>query len=202
MQQQGFPPPVDSSELRPKRMWFLVAAGIALAGIVAGVAMLVYGIGGIAQPMDKTFDEGETVTARLDQNTAIYLATDETVIRTNCTATSADGKPVQVDPPGYAFTKTADGRDWRLIGTVRITTPGDYDLACTESPGPYALADEPDVSRFVIGLVALFVVSGLGILVGGIIAIVVGVKRSNHRRRLTDERLRGQAGPTGRPGPA
>jgi hypothetical protein len=46
----------------------------------------------------------------------------------------------------------------------------------------------------------LFVLSGIGIVIGGIMAIVVGVKRSNHRRQLTDQRLRGQAGSS--PGPA
>src|SRR5262245_62333590 len=107
MQQQGFPPPVDSSEVRPKRMWFIIAAAIALAGIVAGVGLLVYGIGGIAQPMSKKFDEGETVAVRLDQNTAIYLATSDSVIRVACTATSADGKPAQLDTPGYSFSKSS-----------------------------------------------------------------------------------------------
>jgi hypothetical protein len=183
-------------------MWFLVAAGIALAGIVAGVLMLVYGIGGVAAPMTKTFDEGETVTARLDQDTAIYLPANVSAFQALCTATSADGKPVPLETPGYTFTKTADGRQWRLIRTIRVTTPGDYDIACTESSGPYAIANEPDVSRFVVGIVSLFVLSGLGIVIGGIMAIVVGVKRSNHRRRLTDERLRGPAGPAGSPGPA
>jgi hypothetical protein len=176
-------------------MWFLVAAGIALVGIVAGVLMLVYGLGGIAAPMTKTFDEGETVTARLDQDTAIYLSGNESVYRATCTATSADGKPAPLEAPGYTFTKSADDRQWRLIRTIRVTTPGDYRIACTESPGPYAIANEPDVSRFVVGIASLFMLSGLTIVIGGIMAIVVGVKRSNHRRRLTDERFRGQAGP-------
>lgn len=197
MQQQGFPP-IDSSEIRPKRTWFVVAAGIALAGIVAGVLLLVYGIGGVSAPMTRTFGEGETVSVRLDQDTAIYLSTDENAFRVKCTATSADGKPAQLDTPTYSFTKTADDREWRLIRTIRVSATGDYEIACTETPGPYAIANEPDVSRFVIGLVSLFVLSGLGVVIGGVIAIVVGVKRSNHRRRLTDERLRGQAGPAGR----
>jgi hypothetical protein len=188
--QPGFVPPVDSSELRPKPMWFFVAAGIGVVGIVAGVLMLIYGIGGISAPMIRTFGEGETVSVRLDQDTAIYTADGATRYEATCVVTSADGKPVPTSTVGYSFTKQADGRQWQLLRTFPISTPGDYRVACTEARGPYAIADQPDVSRFVVGMVSLFALSGLGIVIGAVLAVVVGVKRGNHRRRLLDERLR------------
>lgn len=192
--QPGVAPAVASSELRPKRMWFVVAGGIAFAGVVAGVLMLVYGISGISAPMIRTFGEGETVSVRLDQDSAIYIASGDRMYGSTCVVTSADGKPVATNGEVAPFTKTVDGQQWELRRTFRVATPGDYRVACTEAPGPYAIANEPDVPRFVIGIVSLFALSGLGVLVGGILAIVVGVKRSNHRRRLLEERWRlGQA---------
>lgn len=183
--------PVDSAELRPKRVWFVVGAVIALAGIVAGGVMLAYGILGIAKPMTRTFAEGETVNLRLDQDTAIYLATEQNRYRANCEATAANGEPAAMRRPEYSFTRHADGQEWHLIRTIPVSTPADYEVTCTQTPGPYAISDQPDMRRFVIGVVSVFVLSGLGLLIGTPIAIVVGVKRSNHRRRLTEERMRG-----------
>lgn len=190
MQQPGFPPPVDSSEIRPKRIWFVAATGVAVASFVAGIAMIVYGIFGIVILMDETFGEGETHTARLDADVAIYRATTDADSRVDCTATSADGKPAQLETPGYKFTSTVEDREWHLVRTIRVSAPGDYEIACTGEPGPYAISDVPDVGRFAIGMVSFFVLSGLG-TASGVLAIVAGVRRSGHRKRLAEERVRG-----------
>lgn len=193
------PPQIDPRELRPGRGWFVAAGAIALIFILIGAGGLVWGlvtaVGEVK--MGQRFGMGETVTVRMlpDPATAIFARAGASGLRpdADCTVTSAAGRPVPVAPPSGTFTATINGVTWHEIYVVKVTEPGDYRVTCqsTESQG-FATGKAPELGRFLGGLAggiaALFVLSFVGMAIGAIIAIVTGVKRGNHRKRLLAER--------------
>ncbi|BCJ64389.1 hypothetical protein [Polymorphospora rubra] len=60
-------PTVSSAELRPRRIWFLVAALIALVGVVAGVVLFLLGLNSAAGGVEDVSAEFETSTEQVFQ---------------------------------------------------------------------------------------------------------------------------------------
>jgi hypothetical protein len=193
------PPQIDPRDLRPGRGWFVAAGVIALVFILIGAGGFAWGLvtamGEVK--MGQRFDAGETVTVRMlpDPKTAVFARAGASGLRPDaeCTVTSAGGQTVPVTAPSGTFTSTINGVTWHEIYVVEVTDPGDYRVTCesTQTSG-FATGKAPELGKFVGGIAggiaALFVLSFVGMAIGAIIAIVTGVKRGNHRKRLLAER--------------
>lgn len=208
------PPRIDPSELRPKRRWYVVAVVIGAVVVLAGVGGFVYGVvtAATAGGIGERFPVGETATVRLapQPQPAIYVSEldDGHAPSTECTVTSTTGDEVRVTRPSFAFTYTRGGTTWHLRYLVHAPAPGEYRVSCRPTSGnvstEHAMGQAPRTEQFFGGLfgglASLFVLPAIGLAVGGTLAIVVGTRRSNHRRRL--QAARAQSGPYPPPGTA
>jgi hypothetical protein len=193
------PPRIDPRDLKPGRGWFVVAGVIALVFILVGIGGFAWGLvtalGEVK--LGKRFGAGEAVTVRMLPNpaTGIFARQEPTGGRTDadCTVTSASGQTVPLSAPNATFTSTINGVTWQEIYVVDVTAAGDYRVTCASAETPeFATGKDPELGTFFGGLAgglgALFVLPFIGMVIAAIIAIVTGVRRGNHRRRLLAER--------------
>lgn len=205
--QPPFPPPaIDPSELRPRRVWYAVAAVIAIVLVGAGIAVFIGGLVAASGTgsIDRRFGSGETVTVRLDAqpNSAIYArvgsgGTDGSdpvpTPLAQCTVVGPSGQETSLDVPSGTFTITRNGTSWRQIYEVAATESGDHRISCRSSDtNAFAVGEVPDAGKLfggiAGGLIGLFVLPFTGVLIGVIISVVVAVRRSGYRRRMLAQR--------------
>ncbi len=181
---------VDPRELRPRRFWYLVALGIALLGVVAGVGIFAAGMFSIVRglpDLHQRFGPGERVTVKLSagEHRTIYAATAGSSAR--CRAVNA-APGVDVTRSPYSFEFTSNGSTWYALYEVRATRAGRYTLECRNAGRAYALGEPPELGRFFVslfgGIVAFIVLPMLGVIVGGVIALVVYLRRNSDRKRI------------------
>ena len=179
----GTPNVIDPAEVRPRRVWFVVAAFGIVIGIALGVGMLVFGITTGAGSRDKKFGDGETVTVSLKPDAAIYEP-EGSPGGGSCRVTSASGQAVSVARPGYRFTTSSNGESWQLAGLVRVPSAGEYQVTCTGGDGRYAVGQAPRPSRLLIGILSMIGFFMVGVAGGVVTIIVVAVRRSRYRTRF------------------
>jgi len=187
--------------LTPSAWWYVAAAAIALAGMVAGVWMMVEGVGRVLEAVedfDRTDVPGTlTVTIEDAGGYSIYHefpgASDSgsrsLVPEPDLSITNPDGDDVQLRPYTSLVTYAWGTIEGRGLYTFRADEPGTYELT----------ADGDEGTRIAVGrgmgdigqeaLVGLFsgvagglLVGGLSIAVASILAVGVGVARSRNRR--------------------
>ncbi|MEV7229399.1 hypothetical protein AB0M79_20585 [Polymorphospora sp. NPDC051019] len=204
-------PTVSSAELRPRRTWFLVAALIALAGVVAGVLLFVLSLNSATDSMDsvtegfnesteQVFQTGDTVSVELaaDQRKIVWV--DASAVGSGATC-DVSGSAV-LGTPTTTWTVTNSTGEWRSLYQLSAAGAGTYELTCTAGGGttPVALAvgQPPQLGealgfagRLFGGIGALALLPCLGMVVGGVIALVVALRRGSHRKRLLQQRSAG-----------
>lgn len=204
---QSPPPRIDPAELRPRTRWFWIAGIIAAVGILVGVgggvALFVYGAGSIMPDSRTTLTGTGTATgqARLtaDKDWAVYSTTDSSW-DIECTAEQG-GQRATVTDPGEESNFTRNGETWYEVARVKVPADGTYAFSCR--PTADAIGSDVQTARYFVGeassvgtfigslfggFAVLFGVPFVAILAAVIIAVVTGVKRGNHRKRLTAER--------------
>ncbi|MEV0398459.1 hypothetical protein [Actinoallomurus sp. NPDC050550] len=179
----GTPNVIDPAEVRPRRVWFVVAALCIVLGVALGAVMLVFGITTGAGSRDKRFGAGETVTVSLKPDAAIYVP-EESYSGVNCRVASASGQTVSVTSPGYRFTTSSNGESWRVVRLVHVPAAGEYRVTCDGVGGLYAVGQAPRPSRFVIGILSAIGFFMVGIFGGVATIIVVAVRRNRYRTRF------------------
>lgn len=191
------PPRIDPRELRPGRHWFVVAGVIAFVLIALGIGGFAWGLVSSIRNLavDRPFQPNETVTVQMTPESpmGIYVALGAAGIPTDaqCTVTSPSGQNVPITTPSGTFTVTTGGRTWQEIHVVEATEAGAHRVTCQGETGEYATGRHPDAAAFgglIGGIASLILLPLLGMVIGGTIAIVTGVKRSGHRKRLLAER--------------
>jgi hypothetical protein len=181
------PPTVPAKDLRPRRIWYLVAAllGLVLAG--AGAAFIVVTVTSTVDSVDtaRSFSSGDARTFGFVQGKtrAIYVSQSGK----GRVACRIPGMPSgSITQPSVTFTVTAGSRSWERVFEVKPVSSGDYTVTCTsERPAEFALGDKPKVGALVSGIVA-----GIGCFFAAFaatvtIVVVTAVRRSRHRKRLT-----------------
>ncbi|GAA2098589.1 hypothetical protein GCM10009780_46940 [Actinomadura alba] len=174
-----------------------------MAGLIAFV-LIALGVGGFVWGLitsisnldiDRPFQPDETVTVQMtpESPVGIYVALSAVGVPVNaqCTVTSPSGQDVPVTSPSGTFTVTTGGRTWEEIHVVEATEAGAHRLTCQGENGEYATGRHPDVAAFgglIGGVASLILLPLIGVVTGTIIAIVTGVKRGGHRKRLLAER--------------
>jgi hypothetical protein len=200
------PPRIDPKQLRPSRLWYWLAPIPALIGTTIAIILLV----GIIEQFTtglKHFRTPHSVTVQLDKNDerGIYLQTSGTVgarspsdVNPRCTVRDAREHTISLkDASGFNI--TSDNDDYEEVQRFVAPADGAYTVTCTRPSGlPMAVGPHVALRRFwgpLVGLIFAFVV---GVGATAVIAIVTGVRRSNHKQRLQREALqRAQAGDAG-----
>jgi hypothetical protein len=200
------PAPGTAARVRPSGWWFLAAAGIALAGWVAGAVIIVSTIVGWQDRIDGFDRVAVPGTMRVELRDtggySIYYEflgvgedgdfgdpTDDPAVRyaPDVTVQGPSGEPVPLAPYDSAVTYDTVEHSGQGLYTFEATEPGTY---VVEVRGEPAFSDSTiAVGRGVGAGVAGGVVGGvlLGLLVtiaAGVAAIAIGVGRYRSRRRL------------------
>jgi hypothetical protein len=173
--------------LRPRRIWYLVAAllGLVLAGV--GTGFVVVTVKNTLDSVDtaRSFSSGEARTFGFVQGKtkAIYVSQSGEG-RVDCRIPGMQSGAIT--QPDSTFRITRGSRTWERVFEVKPGSSGDYTLTCTsERPAEFALGDEPKVGATIGGIAA-----GVGCFLAAFaatvtIVVVTAVRRSRHRRRLT-----------------
>ncbi|MCC5476829.1 serine/arginine repetitive matrix protein 2 [Streptomyces sp. NPDC059680] len=182
------PPPVNipAKDLRPRRIWYLVAAllGLVLAGV--GIAFIVATVKDTVNSVDTahSFSSGDSRTFSFvrGKTKAIYVSQSG---QGHVVCRIPDMRSGSMTQPDSTFRITLGSRSWDRVLEVKPGSSGDYTLTCTsELPAEFALGDKPRVGA-TIGSIAAGIVCFLAALaVATTITIVTAVRRGRHRRRL------------------
>ncbi|TQS40997.1 hypothetical protein [Cryptosporangium phraense] len=172
--------PVDSRQLRPRRVWYVVAVLIAVLFTAVGVGAFALGVVSAVKSIPdftRTAQSGE-----IDLQPGVYGIFVPEGSSTSCSY----GDGITATTPGGTFTFTRDGSSWTWASTITVEKAGTYSIKC--DAGRYALGGKPELGMFAGsvagGIAALAGLPCLGITIGGIIALVVGLRRSSHKKRL------------------
>jgi hypothetical protein len=176
-----------SSQIRPGKKWFVVAGAIAVIGIVAGVAAFVFGLVTVTRSVgnfEASSLNGQSVSRHLEPGTYAFFVDENDSRAADCALTEPNR--VHTRPPNYTLTFTRNGRSWSYRGDVTVNDAGDYAMSCN---GPaFAVGKAPNGAKFAGGLAGalggLFGLPCLGIMIGAIIALVVGLRRGASRKAL------------------
>ncbi|MCS0602969.1 serine/arginine repetitive matrix protein 2 [Streptomyces sp. LP11] len=178
---------IPAKDLRPRRVWYLVAALLALLLSAAGVTVIVVTVRDAVNSVDteRSFSEGDARTFHLVQGEtkAIYVSQSGQG-HVECRIPELrDGSMTQ---PDSGFRVTLGSRTWERVFEVRPGSTGDYAITCTsERPAEFALGEKPEVGSTVGGIFAA-IGCFLAAVAGAVaISVVTAVRRNRHRRRLT-----------------
>ncbi|RLP93956.1 hypothetical protein [Micromonospora sp. CV4] len=182
---------VSVDPLRPRRIWYAVAALIAAGGVLAAAAvLLLVPFGG---DLGQRVTSGQPVTMHLPEGGKMVWAKVS-----GPDAPGVDCAPSRAEDQGLGewhavsarlddLSLDADGERWRAVLTIAARPTGTYTVTCTASSGQgtvsLSIGDPPRFhdprSKALAGLAAS-VLAPLGVLVGAGLAGVVAVRR---RRR-------------------
>lgn len=180
------PPNIPAKDVRPRRIWYVVAALLALVLAGAGVAFIAVTLKDAVHAVDtaRSFSSGDSRTFGFVQGEtkAIYVSQSGQG-RVDCRIPQLP--PGSMTQPDSSYHVTLGSRTWERVFEVRPGSSGEYTLTCTsERPAEFALGDKPRVGSMVGGILA-----GIGCFLAAVaaaatITIVTAVRRSRHRRRL------------------
>jgi hypothetical protein len=205
------PPRMHAQKIGPAKSWFVVAGVIAVVGVVVAVVVLVAGIAGYVNRIDE-FDRAD-VPATLDVEItdtggySIYHeydgAYDDDLSRfvsdPDVSVTDPAGEDVDLDRYSSSVTYEASGHEGEGLYTFEAEVPGTYEVTASGEPGS-GIAVGRGVGRGLVASIAGSLEIGfVAVVAGAVIAIVVGVKRSQNRRALRPAPGYGGWGP--QPGP-
>ncbi|MEU6090098.1 serine/arginine repetitive matrix protein 2 [Streptomyces sp. NPDC047085] len=180
------PPNIPAKDVRPRRIWYLVAAllGLVLAGL--GTVFIVLTVKNTVDSIDtaRSFSSGDSRTFSFVQGKtkAIYVSASGRG-RVDCRIPGMPSGTMR--QPDSSFQITVGSRTWERVFEVTPDAGGDYTLTCTsEQPAEFALGDKPHVGA-TIGSIAAGVGCFLAAFVVSVtIVVVTAVRRSRHRQRL------------------
>jgi hypothetical protein len=186
------PGPVDGA-VRPSGWWYAVAAAAALTGIIVGVVVIGSGWSRYVDRIEG-FTRGDvpvTLEVRIADTGgySIYheypgVADQPLAPEPDVSVTDPSGAEVELDRYDSTITYDDGGHEGEGIWTFDADEPGVYEVTATGDTGT-AIAVGRGLGRGVISAVVGGIVVGLGgIVVGGVLAIVLAVRRGRSRRAL------------------
>ncbi|WP_433552287.1 hypothetical protein ACQP08_01425 [Micromonospora zamorensis] len=190
------PAAVAADPLRPRRTPYLVAALIAVGGVLAAAAVLfLVPVGG---DLGQRITPGQPVTVQVPEAGKMVWAKDsgpQNFPGVGCAPSSADTQEIEewttVSMRLDDLTLKANGERWRGVMMVHASPAGRYTVTCTASAADgtpsLSIGDPPrfhDPRSKALGVLAASVLASLGVLVGTVLAVVVAVRR---RRRHSSQ---------------
>ena len=198
------PPPLPAGEIKPSGVWFVVAGVIGLLFVVAGPVLAVVGLASLGMSLPTVtaeFDAGTPYKGRLDagrsmRSTSSAGTTAAPPPATDCSGRGTDGGNAELAATSTNFYLPDGTAYWGLVYYLTVPRSGEYEVTC--KPGEvaverasYAVGDDPDVGglvgKILGGAGVLFGLPCIGIFLGGGMALIVGIRRGAHRRRLQQQ---------------
>lgn len=184
---------VDRPELRPRRVWFVVAALVAAGVVAVALVAAQFAAGGT---VGQQFTLGQPVRVQLSAShpKMVWARADEPALSNLHCAVQPLGfvqdnvAVVNVATYGRSVERDAYGQRWRGVLTVASSPAGSYELTCTsDRPGgasaSVAVGDAPrflDPRSRLLGGAVLFGLVGIGMSASVAIAVVVASRRRSH----------------------
>ncbi|MER6028701.1 serine/arginine repetitive matrix protein 2 [Streptomyces sp. NPDC001851] len=180
------PPAIPAKDLRPRRIWYLVAALLALVLVGAGTAFLVVTVKDTLHSVDtaRSFSSGDSRTFSFvkGESKAIYVSQSG---KGHVECRIPEMRSGSMTQPDSSFRITVGSRTWDRVFEVKPGSSGDYALTCTsELPAEFALGDKPRVGATFGGIAAAIGCFITAFATAVTIIVVTAVRRSRHRRRL------------------
>jgi hypothetical protein len=130
-----------------------------------------------------------------------WIGRNRNQMRAECTAAAPDGGTIAVRPVAFGgidFVSDDGQHRWLTTYELKVSQAGNYELTCrpgvSHGPTHYGIGDNPDTRGEAVkafgGFAADAVGTTGGIAIGVLIALVVGLRRGAHRRRLERDALR------------
>lgn len=175
---------MDPRQIRPRRRWYGVAIGIAVLFTLIGIGGFVAGIVTATNSVpafDGTYTGKQESSVQLEAGRTYAVYVPETA------ATDCDvDERVTSTSPGTTFSFTRNREQWVHVTNLSVDTTGAYPINC--SAPTYAVGPAPELDKFASGIgggiAALMGLPCLGLTIGGVIALVTGLRRSSHKKRL------------------
>ncbi len=192
---QAPPPRMRPPQVGPAKSWFAVAGVIAVVGVIAAVVVLVSGVMGYVDRIDE-FDRAD-LPATLEveitdtggysiyhEYEGAYDGFSRFVADPDVSVTDPSGEAVDLEPYSGSITYEAGGHEGEGLYTFDAEVPGTYEVTASGDPGS-GIAVGGGVGRGLVAAIAGGLAIGfVSVVAGAVIAIVVGVKRSQNRRAL------------------
>lgn len=187
--------PVDESG-RPSSLGFWLGGLLIAAGIIGGALWIVAGLSNFSDAIDdfERVPVGQVGTVDLEAGDYIVYAErggglpQSSFISGIRMRPAGEGRGDEVEFEDYEseFTYDFGGRAGRAQLTFSIEDPGEYQVRIDDGPGTTATtaAFGPSVAGdLVSAIVGLFVIAGIGIVLGIILIVVTAIRRRKWRRR-------------------
>jgi hypothetical protein len=193
---------VNSSELKPSRAYYALAACIFIGGIGMFGVTLWKGLSGMGAKLQQIVAPGRSdITLAAPGDYTIFYehdsvvgnrvySTGEGVPGLECTlASKATGAQVSLQRSGANTTYSFGGRSGKSVFDFHIDQPGVYELSSGYASGSEGQEVVLAVGQGVTESIVATVFGGLAILFGSIalsiiIVVVTGIKRHNSKKRL------------------
>ncbi|MET7963646.1 hypothetical protein [Micromonospora zamorensis] len=194
-------PVITPVGLRPRRIWFTIAALVAVGGVLAaaGVMLFVLRSGG---DLGQRLTPNQVVTVYLspaDEKMVWVKETGQSVPDIKCDKSPVDGQEIFESHEVHLLSENVelnvDNARWRGLLTLSAGPAGRYEVSCrTSGVGPAPTLSIGDPPRFygardtALGSLAAFGLAIISVITGGVLAVVVAVRRGLHRVRLRQQR--------------
>lgn len=187
------PPRIDPGELRPKRLWYVVAGLVAAVLIGLGILSFVRTLTSAVDSVDTEgrFRGGESLTLHLEdgQERAVFVdLPDDAESRYDCRVTGPSHPSLY--QPRSSFEVSSGDRTWRRVLVLLPHGTGEHTVTCEASQtAEFAVGDKPEPSGLINGFLLTVGLPVLGVITCTLIAVLTAVRRGRHRRRLLAERF-------------
>lgn len=197
MQQPANPGPVDRKVLRPRRFWYVLAAGIALLGLVAG-GLLGWQAYTSFPTVEEEVASGETATVHLEDG-GMTVFVDRQFLEGGCEAEDTQGREVPLDPVLGTETVTVNDQTWQAVLRTSGPFPAEeYTVECNSDSGAvFGIGSRASVWATVGAMLGAIGSAGLGVLVAAVVTLVVFFRRRGHRKRFEAHGANGAGYPAG-----
>ena len=188
--------PPDQAD-RPSGIGYWLGGLLIAGGIIGGIVWIVVGLSGFSDSIDdfERVPVGQVGTVDLEAGDYIVYAERGgglpqsnyiNGLRMRPAGAEGRGEEVQFEDYVSEFTYDFGGRAGRAQLTFEIEDGGEYLVRADDGPGTTAttVAFGPSVAGdLVSAIVGLFVIAGLGIVLGIILIVVTGIRRRKWRQR-------------------
>ena len=178
----------DPRLLRPRRRWYGIAVSVVVLFVILAIGGLLasYTARGRAEPEFYSVHEtaGQDVRVQVNAGTdyGIYVPEDA---NGSC---AVDADVISLDAPGTGSANTyrQNGVSWRVAASFTAVEDGVVTFRCGVAPAAFGGARDEVAHAWAGGGIVASVacLPCLGFMVGGAIALVTGLRRSSHKKRL------------------
>ncbi|EGG49616.1 hypothetical protein SGM_0691 [Streptomyces griseoaurantiacus M045] len=182
---------------RPGRRWYVAAAVLPVVTTALGVVLGVHALRDAVDAVDTghRFAGGDTVTLRLDpaHGKSIWIRDRGPSSRQSCDI-SGPGESALTDPGIDVFLTRKE--TWNPLFGIDVSQAGEYRVTCSSRGGPsqYALGEAGGLLTLGGRLFPALLLPVVGLFAGLVLALVTGLRRRGHRRRLSAARPGSGAG--------